>query len=221
MNLADIANHACLKIGLTDSATIALAKSFARQRYGMLWDQENWRQSLTTAQLGVAAETAEVTMPTGMERVTAIRWDTRMLDGMDHGTAMQLRPDTFDQLGDPIGFIELPLDSSNNARIRLVPPPRTAGNLYVLGKRACPGLPNDTSVPLLAGASPALCALVLGDLWQWQHQFTKADSCFSEGTRHFETMRTTERQQSATTQRLVPADGIGSNLLEWNETQFW
>lgn len=210
MTLSEIATHACLSFGLSDTATLELAKAFARTRYAMLWGQHNWRQSLVTTTVAVNAGTATVTLPSAFERAVAVRWDGRLLGGVDHGAALQLMPDTFDTQGNPIGFIELPTDDSLQPQLQLIQVPATAGTLYVLGKRRCPGLPADTSVPMLAGADAALCAYTLGDLWRWQHQFSKADSCFGEGGQHLTKMIEQERAHAATTQRIIPDDGVGS-----------
>lgn len=210
MNLLEIATHACLVLGLSDTTTLALAKALARQRYKMLWEQHNWRQSLLATTVAVTAGTDTVTLPSALERALAVRWEGRLLSGYDHGAAMQLMPDTFDEQGDPVGFIELPDDDSLQPRIQLVHVPAVAGTLYVLAKRRCPGLPADTSTPVIAGASTALCAYVLGDLWRNQHQFSKAESCFGEAGALLTKMIETERQQAGTTQRIIPEDGVGS-----------
>lgn len=220
MNLAQIAEHACLKIGLTDATTVALAKRFCVQRYSLLWDNQNWRQSLAVVQQTVTAGTSEVTLPAALERVTAVRFGDQLLTGFDHGTVLRLMPSEFENLGTPIGFIELPTDDNLQPKIQLLQRPSTDGALYVLAKRRCPGLPSDTSVPMISGAANTLCEAVLGDLWEWQQQFTKGQVCFARAATLLQDMIDTERQQSATVQRFVPDDGIGSGLTDTDDRSF-
>ncbi|HLP07944.1 MAG TPA: hypothetical protein VK178_07245 [Opitutaceae bacterium] len=215
MTVSDIAANACLRFVRQDAATVTLAKAYVRQRDAMLWDAHNWRQALTTLTLAVAAGTAELALGTGIERPLAVRWGTRMLDGIDHGTAMRLAPETFDTAGDPIAYIELPRDTTNGARIRLSQVPQETGTLLVLAKRRWPGLPDDSSEPLIAGIASALMAYALGDLWSYEGQETKATAKYNEANQLAERILEAEQNAGGVRTRLIPDTGIADNLRVW------
>ena len=215
MTLDEIATAACLRFVRQDAATIALAKAYVRQRADMLWDAHNWRQAQTILTLPVAAGQAEIDLGTGILRPMSVRWNTAILDGLDHGTAMRLLPETFDTVGDPIGYIELPRDASRGARIKLVQIPREAGTLLVLAKRRCPGLPTDTSEYLIAGLDAALVAYALGDLWSYEGQEQKAAVKFNEAGQLAQKALDAEVLAGGVRPRLIPAYGIADNLTEW------
>lgn len=214
MNLLEIANSACLQLGLTDAPTVALAKQMARNRDAMIWDQRPWRQAQTICTLAIAAGTTDVELPTGLERTLAARWEGRMLQGMDAGNVLQLMPETFEQQGTPIMFTEQPIDAAGRPHLRLVQVPQQAGTLLVLAKRRCPGLPDDLSQPLIPGEAQALVAFTLGDLWRWQHQFTKAQACYQEASAHLQAMIDTEQTATASAARIIPTESIG-NVRLW------
>ena len=212
MTLAEIATAACLRFVRQDAATIALAKAYVRQRADMLWDAHNWRQAQTILSLPVAAGQTEIALGAGILRPLAVRWNTAMLDGLDHGTAMRLLPETFDAVGDPIGYIELARDASRGSRIQLVQPPSEAGTLLVLAKRRCPGLPADTSEYLIAGIDAALVAYALGDLWSYEGQEQKAAVKFNEAGQLAQKALDAENNAGGVRPRLIPYAGIADGL---------
>lgn len=212
MTLAEIATAACLRFVRQDAATIALAKAYVRQRADMLWDAHNWRQAQTILSLPVAAGQTEIALGAGILRPLAVRWNTTMLDGLDHGTAMRLLPETFDAVGDPIGYIELARDASRGSRIQLVQPPSEAGTLLVLAKRRCPGLPADTSEYLIAGIDAALVAYALGDLWSYEGQEQKAAVKFNEAGQLAQKALDAEVNAGGVRPRLIPYAGIADGL---------
>lgn len=212
MTLAEIATAACLRFVRQDAATIALAKAYVRQRADMLWDAHNWRQAQTILSLPVAAGQTEIALGAGILRPLAVRWNTTMLDGLDHGTAMRLLPETFDAVGDPIGYIELARDASRGSRIQLVQVPHEAGTLLVLAKRRCPGLPADTSEYLIAGIDAALVAYALGDLWSYEGQEQKAAVKFNEAGQLAQKALDAEINAGGVRPRLIPYAGIADGL---------
>lgn len=212
MTLDQIATNACLRFVRQDTATIALAKSYVRQRYEMLWDAHNWRQALMVATVAVPAATTEVTLGADVERPLSVRCGQRMLDGIDHGTALRLLPDTFDQAGEPMAYIELQRDAAMAARLRLVQPAQEATTLYVLAKRRCPGLAADTSEPLISGLAAALMAYALGDLWSYEGQETKAAVKFTEAGQLAQRALEAEQQAGGVRVRFIPYEGIADGL---------
>lgn len=217
MTLADIVNHALLRFVRQDAQTRTLATAYARQRYAMIWDAHNWRQALLPLELAVPARASEVALGTGTERVLAVRWagnagDAQMLDGLDYGTALRLQPALFDQVGTPAAYLELPLDAAAGAKIRLQQIPEQAGRLLVLTKRRCPGLPLDTSEPLIAGAAAALVAYILGDLWSYEGQESKASVKYQEAGQLIQRALDAEVQASGIRTRLIPYAGIADDI---------
>lgn len=215
MTLLDIANAAALRFVRQDDATIAMAKAYVRQRDNMLWDAHNWRQAQTVLTIAVTAGQTEITLGAGIERPLGVRWNTTVLDGLDHGTALRLLPETFDTTGTPIGYIELPKDTSYGVRLRLVQTPDEAGTLYVLAKRRNPGLTADASEPLVPGIASALVAYALGDLWSYEGQESKAQAKYNEAGQLVAAALEAEVQASGIRTRLIPYSGIGDDLIPY------
>ncbi len=212
MTLDEIATATCLRFVRQDPATRTLAKAYVRQRGDMLWDAHNWRQAQTILTIPVTAGQTEIALGAGILRPLSVRWNTAMLTGLDHGTALHLLPETIDSAGTPIGYVELPRDATRGASIRLVQPPAEAGTLLVLAKRRFPGLPTDTSEYLIAGLDAALVAYALGDLWSYEGQEQKAAVKFNEAGQLAQKALDAEVLAGGVRPRLIPAYGIADDI---------
>lgn len=212
MTLDEIATAACLRFVRQDPATRTLAKAYVRQRGDMLWDAHNWRQAQTILTIPVTAGQTEIALGAGILRPLSVRWNTAMLTGLDHGTALHLLPETIDSAGTPIGYVELPRDATRGASIRLVQPPAEAGTLLVLAKRRFPGLPTDTSEYLIAGLDAALVAYAIGDLWSYEGQEQKAAVKFNEAGQLAQKALDAEVLAGGVRPRLIPAYGIADDI---------
>jgi hypothetical protein len=113
MTLAEIADFVCSKVGQTDAESVAAAKSFARQRYQLIWDSALWRDTqcvvaAMTAGTGaptVNAEGPHLLLPEPVERVLAVRYGSDRLLGVEApGTLLLLDAQSFDETAEPIRF---------------------------------------------------------------------------------------------------------------------
>lgn len=209
MTLLDIKNYTTGKLGITDAAALAQADLFTKARWRMIWNDVNWRQARYQQTLSIAAGTQDVTLDPLFEFVTAARWaDTYELMATDDISALASNPGGYDTAGPVLAFVPLGKDSNGNAQIRLLHKADQTKNLFVIGKRKCVELVNPTDTPLIPGADQVLCELVMGDLYEWLRQLTKAAQFFQKGAILLEKMKEIEMAQTAEVRRIIPTEQI-------------
>jgi hypothetical protein len=207
MTLAQIKTFCTTKLGITDAAANTVAGTFASARWKMIWDAQPWRQTRWQQQVTVPAGTQDITLDSQFELVTAARWKgSDELLAVSDVSAFSQNPAGYDQSGPPLGFAQLARDTSGNVRIRLFQIPTEEQPLLVLGKRKCTELTADSDVPLIPGIDPCLCAFVMGDLYQWIRQFSKAEICFGEANALLAKMVEIETAQTSEVRRIIPVD---------------
>lgn len=112
-------------------------------------------------------------------------------------------------------------------RIKLINPPTTQqSNILALCKRRTPDLIEDNDAPLLTSCDNALLALGMYDMLQRQRQYSKAKEMLAESRFHIAQMKDLERNQTASTIRIVPDGGFGpGGYYGYDESegsgQFW
>lgn len=209
MTLDDIATYTTSKLGITDAQAKAQAKLFAQMRHRMLWNEQNFRQTRTQAMVAVNAGTQDVTLPSEFEFVTACRWaGTQELPGISDFSALATNPSGYDATGPVLAFVPLGKDASGNAIIRLMQIPETGDSLLVIGKRKCVELVNGTDSPLIPGEDQVLCELVMGDLYEWLRQFSKAQAFAQRAAMLLQKMVEIETAQAAELRRLIPTEQV-------------
>jgi len=96
------------KVGKTDTASIALCKDCIRQRYAMIYDASNWRETELVLSISVVADQQEIIVPHTMERVKAARWnETGIVWPVELATLFEQDPGIFERTGTPVHFAEL------------------------------------------------------------------------------------------------------------------
>lgn len=106
MTLAQIADFVTQKVGKTDEESVAICKDFIRRRYQMIYDSTLWKDSMVMVALEV--ETEEVILPNYVERVVGLRSGTNAIFPNRPETLFQMDPNTFDRIGTPWTYSELP-----------------------------------------------------------------------------------------------------------------
>jgi hypothetical protein len=205
MNLGDLKTFTAAKLGLSDSITQLQAGEFAKARWRMIWNHHLWRQSRILAEVAVTSGQQEVTLPAGFELVLAARWNTHT------GLAAQLdlsvfnsNPASWSAPGPVMGYSPMPRDSAGLVRIRLHQVPDAAGVLLAMGKATCPELVSDLDAPSISGTDECLVAFVMGDLYQWMRQFSKAGAFFQEAQALLAKMIEIETAQTTELRQLLP-----------------
>jgi len=205
MTLGEIKDYCAAKLGIDDNVTKDQAALFARKRWAMIWNNQLWRQTRHVDTVSVAEGVQEVTLPAEFEFVLAARWGAdRLLFASLDLAALSRDPGGWSLPGDVMGFSPMPRTTDGRARIRLHRAPNKAGTLLVIGKRTCIDLLNDTDRPLLTGVDECLCAFVMGDLYQWLRQFTKANAFFQEANALLAKMVDIETAQTTESRQIVP-----------------
>lgn len=127
----------------------------------------------------------------------------------------------------PSGTVVLQLFAHETSKafqvVNLITVPRDAKSISILGKRVIKPLINDADSPELTGIDNALLAGAIGDMLEGQRQYGKAQTKFTECSQIVEQMTRLERQQSASTVRVIPDiydydsyrsdDGIGDGFM--------
>jgi len=124
MTLSSIANFVCVKIGKTDSSSIAIAKDFVRQRHEMVYDTGLWKDSIIitdftlqtrdttdtnpyTSDITSSEYLQTFTLPYAVARPINIVYDSELLSCRDLQSLAQTQPDTLLSVGDPVAFTEM------------------------------------------------------------------------------------------------------------------
>lgn len=74
MQLSELADLVCGKVGKTDDASVAACKSYLRARHEMIVDSYPWKDTLDTFDVEVAAEATHAILPYEVARPWAV-WD--------------------------------------------------------------------------------------------------------------------------------------------------
>lgn len=206
MTLAEYSTFITNKVGQTDSTSVALCKEFVKMRHRMIWDSHTWRDSLGLVPALVADTSGVMSLPDGIERIMAIRsTGNHILYPADSPYVMQVDPQAFEAMGDPLAYEEFTDIANSNARmIRFFPIPSQNTAMLVFGKRALVQLNADTDMPVLRNIDNALIAYATGDMLERQRQYGKAQAKFQEASAHLDLMRRIETEQAGRVQRVVP-----------------
>ena len=194
------------KLGLTDSATTTIAGTFFDARHAMIWNEELWRQTRYQESIAVAAATQDVTLGATCEFVTACRWaGAYELLPLSDSAALALDPTGYDASGSVLGFIPLAKTAGGLAQIRLIRIPSEAKTLLVLGKRKVLALSGSDSTPI-PGEDMALIEFLMGDLYEWLRQLSKAQYFNAKGMQLLAKMKEIETAQTAEIRRIIPTE---------------
>ena len=206
MTRTEIINYCTAKLGITDATAAAQAGTFLDARHAMIWNEELWRQTRYQEAISVAAGTQDVTLGANCEFVTACRWaGTYELMPMSDGAALSLDPAGYDGSGAVLGFVPLGKNASGLAQIRLMRIPTETKPLLVLGKRKLLALAAGDTPPI-PGEDMALIEFVMGDLYEWLRQLSKAQYFFAKGAAMLGKMKEIETAQTAEIRRIIPSE---------------
>jgi hypothetical protein len=119
MTLLDLATFVCNKVNQTEDEDISACKGFLQRRFNLLWSSDLWKDALVsyTQTLSPTGYTlADTWLPTKgvllvapiIERVLAVRSDTRHLNVQRHEFYYRVDLDVFAKTGIPTEFLVLP-----------------------------------------------------------------------------------------------------------------
>jgi hypothetical protein len=211
MTLAEIKTYTTSKLGITDSTALSQAELFAKARWRMIWHEADWRHARYQETVAVSAGTQDVSLNARFDLVKACRWaGQNEIMALADTSALALDPIGYDATGTPMAFIPLGKTSAGVLQIRLLRAPSVAGNLLAIGKRkpielttGSPDTDNVAEVPI-AGGSECLCEFVMGDLYEWLRQFSKAEWYFKKAGILLEKMKEIETAQTSEMRRIIP-----------------
>ena len=204
MTRTDIIDLCTKKLGLTDAATLTIAGTFFDARHAMIWNEELWRQTRYQESISVIPPTQDVTLGANCEFVTGCRWaGAYELLPLSDSAALALDPVGYDATGVVLGFVPLGKTSAGLAQIRLMRAPTEAKTLLVFGKRKVLALAGGDSTPI-PGEDMALIEFLMGDLYEWLRQLSKAQYFNAKAVLLLTKMKEIETAQTAEIRRLVP-----------------
>lgn len=119
MNLNDMANFVCSKVRMSEAEDVAAAKGFLKRRHEMIWNESLWKDSLCEYTQTLSPSGYTVTsnwlpslgvllLPPIIEKVLAVRTDTRRLNVQRPEYYYGIDYDAFAKTGAPAEFILLP-----------------------------------------------------------------------------------------------------------------
>lgn len=109
LTLKDMADHVCELTGLLDADSKAIARTFLRRRYEMVYDSQLWEDSKTAVTLATAS--AEVVLPNWVDKVLAVKTagaNPIYLAPEAIETIWRTNASAYDEEGDSVVYTELP-----------------------------------------------------------------------------------------------------------------
>ena len=208
MTLDQISNQVCTKVHDTSSGAVAAAKTFAKNRYGMIWNSQVWKDSLATTTVPVSVDDSIVSVAnTSLDLPVAVKLDTTAITPANYESAFVNSPDSFSGSGDTTAFIILPKNDSGQIRLQLLKAAGTAGTLTILCKTKVRvvnsgvsyyrSLEQDNDQPAIMHAEQALVALVEADMLEYKQAYAKAQAKQAESLTLLALARNMERGQAA------------------------
>lgn len=114
MNLLEMASFICTKVNQTDPEDLAACKLFLKQRHGMIWDAQPWKDAIAMVtvvadpELDPLVAAGQVLLPRGINRVLAIRVPERALAVAAAETYYRYDVDAFAASGTAREFLQMP-----------------------------------------------------------------------------------------------------------------
>jgi hypothetical protein len=219
MTFEDLANFVCNKMNQTDSSSFSACSGFINRRYEMIWDSENWLDTLlsTFLTLGVG-DSAEV-LDDRLERaITVSILRGPIVEKVDRKFMLEAHPELITGLfgevafGIPL-FYEEVIDTFGAHTLVFYPPSDEVRTLEVWGKKQFVPLVNPTDAPIIRNIDNCLIAFVFADMLERARQFAKSKEKITEAGTLLELMRKVEKEQSnkprATKVITVGGDSLG------------
>jgi len=229
MNLTNMANFVCGKVGRTDTESVSSCKQFLGRRYELIYDSQLWRDTMQSATISVPIDTQDVVLPQTIDRIIAVRWSDRALTPVQQEAVYYIDPTLFDKSGTPLSFVIMPRTSAGQSVIRLVQKPSTAKDVTILGKSKVRvvdsdglfqtrSLSQDGDSPILRGIDHGLLAYAEGDMLTRERQYGKAQLVYAEASSTLRVAFNLERGQEASEIQVTPSDSGGWDRNDWEMT---
>lgn len=204
MTLSDLATTVCNRVNQADATSVSICKIFAQNRYAMIYDIRDWRDSLKNVDTSLTdTSTGLLTMPASIERVIAIRCDgLYFLFPVDSPQMIQLDSTIFERSSTPVAYEEF-TDDSSIRKIRFLPIPNRTYPLKIVGKRPITTL-GDTDSPILRNIDRAWAAFTQADMLERQRQYGKSQAKVQEASALLNEMISVETEQSGNMPRVIP-----------------
>lgn len=183
MQLSELADIICSKIGKTDDESVAACKDFLRARHAMIVDAYPWKDTLGLFEVDVEAEAQVAILPAEAERPWAV-WDTatKMQVPVTSLTSIiALNPGSLSDVGGLMQFVEIesvgwpyPM-ATNGSQLSFINSGSSEIRISISGERnlnfvALPTLPDITNTEVLS-VSPG--GNQTSSTWKVIHSMTK------------------------------------------------
>ena len=109
MNLANMADLVCSKVGKTDDASVAACKTYLQQRHEMLFDAFMWKDAIDEFEVDVVASATHAVLPFEAARPIAV-WDKergRNIDVTSLVSAVITNPTSLSEDSSLMKFVEV------------------------------------------------------------------------------------------------------------------
>lgn len=230
MTFDDLATFVCSKVNQLDAYSFGICKTFINRRYEMIYDTENWQDSMTRLTVSCVVGSSDIDFDYGyIERITTIQVLPptgfsgplgKTLEKVDDQFLAEAfpalaNPDTTINQAEPkyyTEFIDRVLLSGR--KIKVYPVPDKVYILNVHGKAAFLPLSAGTDLPCLRNIDNCLISFVHGDMLQRQRQYEKAKDMFAEAAGQLDLMRKVEKQNSNLPRKSKAITVAGDSLAE-------
>lgn len=237
MNLGDMAQNICSKLGLFDATSLIRCKEYIKNRYQMIYDAELWSDTLTlVSNSSLQAGINVIDFPANIDRIVSIRSaGNRLIQPVNSAYVMEMNPLTFENTGEPVAYEDYTdsfigatgsgsssggtgssLVSVAYRKIRFFPIPTVDTALLILGKRILVPLSADTDYSVIRNSDNCLLSYAMSDMLERQRQYAKAQAKATEAGAMLQLMRDIENKQSAKQAMVVPeVDPYPYDCSDW------
>jgi hypothetical protein len=232
MTLQEMTNLIITELGVYDDTSIALCKQFLNKEYHTLWDKYPWAGTQMIGIATIVVGQSTVTMPAGMGMAITVRAtnvstglptepdapdatfrsDARFLDPITATFLIQTDPSILER-GGYVKYYEEDTDPVTGVKsLKVYPRPTVNTELFIIGKRICPGLINNSDISIIPNLDPAIIAYAYFDMLQRQRQYAKADIKRKEA-QELEAVAWSVEQQQANRPRMTKTTTVAGNSL--------
>jgi hypothetical protein len=211
MTFDDLRAQVCSKVGQIDSTSLSLCGDYLNSRYQMIYDSENWQDTLDFATAPTVIGESVIAIPDALERVVSVRYGQTWLEEVDIPFLLELGVD-LTQTGTPKYYTEY----GGGHSIKLFPVPDAAITVTFFGKKTFARLSLGDS-PIIRNIDNCLLAFTQGDMLQRARQYAKAKECVEEAGALLEQLRKLEKAQSNLPRRSKNITVRGDSLEEMTD----
>lgn len=200
----------CNEFHVSDATSLASAGQCINYWYEYIHNSGTFNEIKDIATVSYPAGSTSVTLGSTVQLVTAAAWNGNKITEISYERVVEENASDLTNTGTPVNFINLSKDSSQNARIRLVPLPSETKDMTIVFKKKFVPLSADSDVPLINGIDETIASYARVSFLKGDYQYAKAAQEKGEANQSLMKMVDLENNQQQKNVQFVPDyyDGV-------------